>query len=149
VISAEKFSRKVNLTEQERQRNLQEIKKAEIEFLDQYRESTRVLVQETADALGGPVLDADGKTPIEVGDGMLMLDLRRVRDQIRGIAESHEDAKVRAAVMSLVQAHADKIEEAEIEKNKLVNRLSRGDELPNGVLEMVKVYVATKRKISV
>src|SRR5690606_859562 len=36
VISAEKFSRKVNLTDQERQRNLQEIKKAEIEFLDQY-----------------------------------------------------------------------------------------------------------------
>jgi DNA-directed RNA polymerase subunit beta len=26
-----------------------------------------------------------------------------------------------------------------------VNRLSRGDELPTGVLEMVKIYVATKR----
>ncbi len=51
--------------------------------------------------------------------------------------------------MNLVQAHTDKIEEAETEKNKLVNRLSRGDELPNGVLEMVKVYVATKRKVSV
>jgi DNA-directed RNA polymerase subunit beta len=35
------------------------------------------------------------------------------------------------------------------EKNKLVNRLSRGDELPTGVLEMVKVYVATKRRVSV
>jgi DNA-directed RNA polymerase subunit beta len=30
-----------------------------------------------------------------------------------------------------------------------VNRLSRGDELPTGVLEMVKVYVATKRQLSV
>ena len=35
------------------------------------------------------------------------------------------------------------------QKNKEVNRLSRGDELPTGVLEMVKVYIATKRKISV
>jgi DNA-directed RNA polymerase subunit beta len=35
------------------------------------------------------------------------------------------------------------------EKNKIVNRLSRGDELPTGVLEMVKVYVATKRRLSV
>ena len=34
-------------------------------------------------------------------------------------------------------------------KNKLVNRLSRGDELPTGVLEMVKVYIATKRNLSV
>ena len=149
VIAAEKFSRKVNLTDQERQRNLQEIKKAEIEFLDQYRESTRVLVQEAAEALGGDLLDADGKTPVEVVDGMLMLDLRRLRDHVRQLAETHAETKTRNALMALVQAHTDKIEDAETEKNKLVNRLSRGDELPNGVLEMVKVYVATRRKISV
>jgi hypothetical protein len=35
---------------------------------------------------------------------------------------------------------------AENEKNKLVNKLSRGDELPTGVLEMVKVLLATKRR---
>ncbi len=35
----------------------------------QYRESTRVLVEEAREALGGPVLDADGKTAIEVDDG--------------------------------------------------------------------------------
>jgi DNA-directed RNA polymerase subunit beta len=41
------------------------------------------------------------------------------------------------------------IDDKESEKNKIVNRLSRGDELPTGVLEMVKVYVATKRNLSV
>jgi DNA-directed RNA polymerase subunit beta len=30
-----------------------------------------------------------------------------------------------------------------------VNRLSRGDELPTGVLELVKVYIATRRNLSV
>ncbi|MGE0142875.1 MAG: DNA-directed RNA polymerase subunit beta [Planctomycetota bacterium] len=149
VIAAEKYSRKVNLTEQERSRNLNEIKQAEVDFLDQYRESTRTLVAESAEVLGGALLDSDGKTAIEVGDQMLILDLRRIRDHVRGLAESHADAKVRGELMGLVQAHTDKIEDAETEKNKLVNRLSRGDELPNGVLEMVKVYVATKRKISV
>ncbi|HNB59408.1 MAG TPA: DNA-directed RNA polymerase subunit beta, partial [Phycisphaerales bacterium] len=149
VIAAEKYSRKVNLTEQERSRNLQEIKEAEIQFLEQYRESTRTLVQEAGEALGKPLTDTDGKTKVEVGDGMLMLDLRRIRDHVRALAESHDDAKIRAELMGLVQAHTDKIEEAETDKNKLVNRLSRGDELPNGVLEMVKVYVSTKRKVSV
>ena len=47
------------------------------------------------------------------------------------------------------QARRRRIEDAEKDKNKLVNRLSRGDELPTGVLEMVKVYVATKRNLSV
>ncbi len=37
----------------------------------------------------------------------------------------------------------------ENEKERKVNRLERRDELRTGVLEMVKIYVATKRKLSV
>ena len=35
------------------------------------------------------------------------------------------------------------------EKERKLNSLKRGDELPSGVQQMVKVYVATKRQISV
>ena len=35
------------------------------------------------------------------------------------------------------------------EKNRRLEHMKRGDELPSGVLEMVKVYVATKRQLSV
>ena len=35
------------------------------------------------------------------------------------------------------------------EKERRINSLKRGDELPSGVLQMVKVYIATKRVISV
>jgi DNA-directed RNA polymerase subunit beta len=35
------------------------------------------------------------------------------------------------------------------EKERKVGHMKRGDELPSGVLEMVKVYVATKRQLSV
>ena len=35
------------------------------------------------------------------------------------------------------------------EKDRQLNSLKRGDELPSGVLQMVKVYIATKRVISV
>ncbi|MCA8941133.1 MAG: DNA-directed RNA polymerase subunit beta, partial [Planctomycetes bacterium] len=149
VIAAEKFSRKVNLTEAERTRNLQEIKNAEIQFLKQYRESTKSLVKEAEEVLGGSLTEADGKTKVVVSDDMLMLDLRRIRDLVRSTAETHEQKKLRADLAELVRRHTELIDEVETEKNKLVNRLSRGDELPNGVLEMVKVYVSTKRKISV
>jgi DNA-directed RNA polymerase subunit beta len=37
----------------------------------------------------------------------------------------------------------------EVEKERAVAKLKRGDELPTGVLELVKVYVAVKRKLAV
>jgi DNA-directed RNA polymerase subunit beta len=42
-----------------------------------------------------------------------------------------------------------KVEAAIDEKERRINGLKRGDELPSGVLQMVKVYMATKRIISV
>jgi DNA-directed RNA polymerase subunit beta len=148
VISAEKFSRKVNLTENERARNLQEIKNAEIEFLKQYRQSTKVLLAQTKELYGKSLTDADGHV-LAVSDEMLILDLRKIRDVVRTAAEGESDKGKRSRLLDLVADYNEKIEVAETEKNKLVNRLSRGDELPAGVLEMVKVYVATKRRVSV
>jgi len=65
------------------------------------------------------------------------------------VAEEHSDLAQRAAAMAIIQEYQNKIDNKEADKNKIVNRLSRGDELPTGVLEMVKVYVATKRNLSV
>ena len=36
-----------------------------------------------------------------------------------------------------------------VDRTRRVERLTKGDELPPGVLELVKVYVATRRKITV
>jgi DNA-directed RNA polymerase subunit beta len=148
VIGAEKYSRKVNLTENERSKNLEEIKNAEIEFLKQFRSNTKRLLESAKEALGAAVASTEGKR-LAVGEDMLILDLRAIRDRVRQVAEETTDAAKRTALLAALQEFGDRIEESEAEKNKLVNRLSRGDELPQGVLEMVKVYVATKRRISV
>ncbi|HBZ96741.1 MAG TPA: DNA-directed RNA polymerase subunit beta, partial [Phycisphaerales bacterium] len=148
VIGAEKYSRKVNLTEQERTRNLEEIKNAEIEFLKQFRSSTKRLLENAKKLLGAAVKSAEGKV-LAINDEMLILDLRTIRDRVRQVTEEHKDTKVKSELVQILQEFGERVEESEAEKNKLVNRLSRGDELPQGVLEMVKVYVATKRRISV
>ena len=53
--------------------------------------------------------------------------------------------KIRRVLRHASQLIEDKLEEHKIEKDKIV----RGDELPPGVLQIVKVHVAIKRKISV
>ncbi len=58
-------------------------------------------------------------------------------------------AAMREKVEKLADKFLEKIRMLEEEKKKRVERLKHGDELPSGVLEMVKVYIATKRTMSI
>jgi len=58
-------------------------------------------------------------------------------------------ASKRDAVQKIVGKFWDKIEDIQKEKKRRVERLKHGDELPSGVFEMVKVYIAAKRTLSV
>jgi DNA-directed RNA polymerase subunit beta len=55
----------------------------------------------------------------------------------------------RGAVLEVVDKYWPKIREHMEERERKIAQMKRGDELPSGVLEMVKVYVATKRQLSV
>ena len=58
-------------------------------------------------------------------------------------------ASARENVAKIVDKFWVKIAEIQEEKSRRIERLKHGDELPSGVLEMVKVYVAAKRALSV
>ncbi|MHC4707324.1 MAG: DNA-directed RNA polymerase subunit beta, partial [Planctomycetota bacterium] len=58
-------------------------------------------------------------------------------------------AAMRQNVQKTVDRFWAKIVEVQEEKTRRLERLRHGDELPSGVLEMVKIYVAAKRTLSV
>ncbi|MFQ6034313.1 MAG: DNA-directed RNA polymerase subunit beta [Sedimentisphaerales bacterium] len=58
-------------------------------------------------------------------------------------------ASVRDEVAKIVDKFWVKIAEIQEEKNHKIERLKHGDELPSGVLQMAKVYVAVKRTLSI
>ncbi len=58
-------------------------------------------------------------------------------------------ANLRATAQKIHEQYWPKIIELQEEKKREVDRLKHGDELPSGVLEMVKIYVATKRTLSI
>ena len=149
VIGAEKFSRKVNLTEEERNRNLQEIKRAEKTFLVRMREVLTQLVGDLESSLGKKLKDEDGKN-LSLGDGISYKDLKKTLDWLKAYPGFQKlSGKTKERTLTTVKLRLDQVDEEECIKNKIVNRLSRGDELPTGVLEMVRVYIATKRVLSV
>jgi len=58
-------------------------------------------------------------------------------------------ASVREDVQKIVDKFRVRLSDIQEEKKSRIERLKHGDELPSGVLEMVKIYVATKRTLSI
>jgi len=149
VIDAQKFSRRVNLTDSERQLVLAQIRDAERDFLKAFRDLTENMLKASEEILGADVIDDITGKHVELDELATFDTLRRVKLLCMAAAEDHKSTDVRAKTIARIDDFQNNIEVKESDKNKIVNRLSRGDELPTGVLEMVKVYVATKRVLSV
>jgi len=60
-----------------------------------------------------------------------------------------QDATVDKKVKRVLEAAGRALEKANRQYEKDAERVTRGDELPPGVVKLVKVYIARKRKISV
>jgi DNA-directed RNA polymerase subunit beta len=59
------------------------------------------------------------------------------------------DVKVEKEVERVIAELAEQTDLIKLVFDERMNRLKRGDELPPGVIKMVKVYIAMKRKVSV
>ena len=110
------------------------------------RQLTRLLAGAVATV---PVVDPEtGEELIGQGDAYETSNLRRLTvdlyDRI-GV----EDRDLEDKVWSLTDQIRAKIDEIHERYRAKIERLKKGDELPPGVIKMVKIYVAIKRKLSV
>jgi len=149
VIDTQKFTRMVNLTEEERQANLAEIKRAEKKFHTSFRDCMISMLEKLNDVLEKKFADDLTGKSIKIDEMTGTQELKRFKDIVRSSDLFGAKGKARKDALAIIKDYCDRIEDAEAEKNKIVNRLSRGDELPTGVLELVKVYLATRRVLSV
>ncbi|HEX9793676.1 MAG TPA: DNA-directed RNA polymerase subunit beta [Planctomycetota bacterium] len=149
VIGAQKFTRKVNMTPAERRAAHEKIREIEAEYDAVLRREIPAAVADLQEYLEETLKDPKTKKAIQITEATLFGDLIRILDFLKTYAEGVEHPSRRAKAEELVRVHADRIEDKEAWKIKMSSRLSRGDDLPTGVLEMVKVYIATKRNLSV
>ena len=67
--------------------------------------------------------------------------------QIEGIVL--KEPKLTEQVHDILEKYRDQCELCRVVFNQQISKYERGDDLPSGVIKMVKVYVAMKRKLSV
>jgi DNA-directed RNA polymerase subunit beta len=100
------------------------------------------LAQPAKDAKGKPVIAK--KTAI-TSEALQKIPVRQMREfELAGATE-----KVQAELERLVDGYLEQVELIRNAFEDKIAKLRRGDELPPGVIKMVKVYVAMKRKLSV
>ncbi len=148
VIDTKRFSRRASMSEDEKKQVAKEEKEIEKTYANKIAEQFRAFVSELAEALDkrevkdpntGKVLAAekDDRLVVEQVDAFKFEDL-----DIRS-PEKKSQAK------AIWANHSEHLQLLKEERERKLNSLKRGDELPTGVQQMVKVYVATKRQISV
>ena len=60
-----------------------------------------------------------------------------------------EDDKINEKVRGLYNEYRDRLDKIEPQRDRNIERIKLGEDLPRGVVKLAKVYVATKRKLSV
>jgi DNA-directed RNA polymerase subunit beta len=148
VIDTQRFSRRASMSEEERKQLDKEQRDTENRFNTQIADQFRTMLEEILgiidkkeikDPLSGKAYGAEKDDRIVAEQALqFKLDLLDIRSPDR-----------QKQVNDLYGRHNERIVFLADEKERRLNSLKRGDELPSGVQQMVKVYIATKRQISV
>ncbi|MCE9544544.1 MAG: DNA-directed RNA polymerase subunit beta [Planctomycetia bacterium] len=146
VIDTQKFSRRMSLTEEERKLFEKALKEAENEGNAKIAEAFTAMITEMEAALGRTLTDEDGTPLVRDQDPKFVAD---VAGRFNLSWVSMRSPQRQHDVERIHKTHADAIEAAIDARDRKLNSMKRGDELRSGVLQMVKVYVATKRVISI
>ncbi|MBX3373538.1 MAG: DNA-directed RNA polymerase subunit beta [Phycisphaeraceae bacterium] len=146
VIAAKKFSRRVHLKDEQKKRLKDEMTEYEAAMDEKAIALFRQMIEKMNAELGTELVDPTTRQKVGASDiREVILEQIETFDEkwIKGSKEAREQALV------IKGQFWPRIEGVRKEKRRRLEHMKRGDELPSGVLEMVKVYLATKRQLSV
>ena len=148
VIDTQRFSRRMSLSEEERKVFEKDLKAAENDGNDRVAEVFGEMITEM-EKVAGKTLTDDDETPLVRDQDPKFVAEKAVNFRLTSITGGmRSDDKIKQ-LESIFKEHGPLVEKAIDSRDRIVNSMKRGDELRSGVLQMVKVYIATKRTISV
>ena len=145
VIDTQKFSRRMSLSDEERKVFEKSLKEVEARGNARITETFTQMLEEICGVIGRPATSEDG-TPLSADQDPKFLAEIAPRFDVAWL-NLRSEQKIEA-VKKIYKAHSPPIEDAIDQRDRELNSMKRGDELRSGVLQMVKVYIATKRCIS-
>jgi len=148
VIDSQRFSRRMSLSEEERKIFETELKAAEIEGSVKIAECFGEMVAEMEKVVGKTLTDEDN-TPLYRDQDPKFVAERAANFRLHVITQNMRSEDKINQLNAIYKDRWPDVEKAIDNRDRMVNSMKRGDELRSGVLQMAKVYIATKRVISV
>jgi DNA-directed RNA polymerase subunit beta len=146
VIANKRFSRHMHQTEEQKKTRKKELEVYEKEMNLKAVEIFKQMIAEMNNVTGQTIVDPGTRQKVGQSENTDVI-LEQIEgfalEWIKGSKESREQAE------NTYSRFWPRVRAMLKEKERKLEHMKRGDELPSGVLEMVKVYVATKRQLSV
>ncbi len=146
VIGAKRFSRRMHLNDEQKK----QLKHLMSEFEDQMNAKAitlfRQMVRQLNEAIGSEMVDPSTRQKVGASDipDVIIEQIENFDTKwIKGSKEAKDNA------LRIYGQFWPRIEAVERECDRKLAHMKRGDELPSGVLEMVKIYLATRRQLAV
>jgi len=146
VIDTQKFSRRMSLSDDERKLFEKTLKDIETEGNGKIAAAFGEMISEIEKVVQRPVTDEEGN-PLVQGQEYKYIAEQAQRFKVDSLNLRSPQRK--NDIERLYKQYWPQVEAAIDERDRQLNSMKRGDELRSGVLQMVKVYIATKRVISV
>jgi DNA-directed RNA polymerase subunit beta len=146
VIGAQRFSRRMHMTDEQKKALKKDIDRYEKEMNHRAVQIFKQMVAEINEVIGTQMVDPGTRQKVGQSENVdvVMEQIETYSDDwIKGGKEAKEQA------LNTSSRFWPRVQAVLKEKVRRMEHMKRGDELPSGVLEMVKVYVATKRQLSV
>jgi len=145
AIGARHFSRRTHLSDEQKKRIDAEIKAFKAECDEQRIHLFKKMCETIEQTAGQPMVDPNTRQKVGKSENPEV-----ILEQIETFSLNWvKPAARRPEAEEVYQQFWPRIQGIQRECERKLGHMKRGDELPSGVLEMVKVYVATKRTLSV
>ncbi len=134
-----------------------DVKKLQSEIAERHADVVAQLTEDLTEALSNILLGE--KIPLDVmnaqtGDVIIPANRKITKTLLRKLAANYEHVEIdpspiRIKIMGIIDEYRNKFTEAKADKDRSLDRAGSGEEMDAGIVKSVKVYIATKKKLSV
>lgn len=134
-----------------------EQKKQTKQIVEEHKNKTEQLTEQLTEKLSEILLNE--KIPLDVvngetGEVIIGANKKITKTLLRTLAENWrtieiDQSPIRNKIMDIVSTFEAKFDEADTEREQALDRIEQGDEMESGVIKQVRVFIASKRKLSV
>ncbi|MBU0678554.1 MAG: DNA-directed RNA polymerase subunit beta, partial [Verrucomicrobia bacterium] len=138
------------LTPSEKKKQLKQLQE---DYKERHQQLTEDLTEALSNILLGEKIPLDVLN-VETGEVIIPANRKITKTLLRKLAAAHDHigidpSPIQIKIQGIISEFSSKFSDLEMEQERATDRVESGDEIDQGIIKQVKVYIASKKKLSV